>query len=265
MRDHTKAFSRLIAEIFDCPGPIYEFGSYQVEGQEDYADLRAMFPGKPFVGCDMRPGLGVDRVEDVTDVQLPDETAGTILCIETFEHVFEVRRAFDEVYRLLKPGGMFIITSPLNFRIHAYPDDYWRMTPSCLRRLMSPYEAKVVGFQGYHKFPHTVMAIGAKTPIPLDFADRANQFTAAYQVWLDQSELSRPWQVRAREKIARMHRSKGERYHVDAYYKTEFILDLPPEEYEPSHRSSVNHVHAGQSGVIHPPHARPVRWHQPTA
>ncbi len=40
------------------------------------------------------------------------ESAGTVLCIETFEHVFEVRRAFDEVFRMLKPGGLFVITSP---------------------------------------------------------------------------------------------------------------------------------------------------------
>ena len=62
-----------------------------------------------------------------------------MLCIETFEHVFEVRRAFDEVFRILKPGGLFVITSPLNFRIHGYPDDYWRMTPNCLRRMLEPY------------------------------------------------------------------------------------------------------------------------------
>ena len=92
MRDHNKAFCRLVTEAFDCPGPIYEFGSYQVEGQVDYADLRGLFPGRDFIGCDMRPGPGVDRVEDVSAISLGDGTAGTVLCIETFEHVFEVRK-----------------------------------------------------------------------------------------------------------------------------------------------------------------------------
>ena len=46
MRDHNKAFCSLVAETFDCPGPIFEFGSYQVEGQEGYANLRELFPGK---------------------------------------------------------------------------------------------------------------------------------------------------------------------------------------------------------------------------
>ena len=93
MRDHNKAFCRLVAETFNCPGPIVEFGAYQVEGQVGFADLRSLFPGKPFLGCDMRSGPGVDRVEDVSAMTLGDESAGTIICLETFEHVFEVRRA----------------------------------------------------------------------------------------------------------------------------------------------------------------------------
>ncbi len=166
MRDHNKAFVRAAAQAFDCPGPVFEFGSYQVEGQLDYADLRSLFPGKDYVGCDMRPGPGVDRVEDVSAISLPDGAAGTILCVETFEHVFEVRRAFDEVFRVLKPGGVFIITSPLNFRIHGYPDDYWRMTPSCLRRMLGHYDGRVTGYQGHVKFPHSVMGVGVKAAAP---------------------------------------------------------------------------------------------------
>ena len=95
------------------PGPVFEFGSYQVEGQEGYANLRELFVGRTYVGCDMRPGPGVDRVEDVTAIGLPDGSAGTVLCIETFEHVFEVQKAFTEVFRLLQPGGVFVITTPL--------------------------------------------------------------------------------------------------------------------------------------------------------
>src|SRR4029077_8187102 len=183
MRDHNKAFCRLVAETFDCPAPVYEFGAFQVEGQEGYANLRGMFPGKAYVGGDRRRGPGVDRVEDVSSISLPDGSAGTVLCIETFEHVFEVRRAFDEVFRVLKPGGMFVITSPLNFRIHGYPDDYWRMTPQCLRRMLAPYAARLTGYQGYHKFPHSVMGLGVKAPAPADFVARVDALVRAYRGW----------------------------------------------------------------------------------
>ncbi len=227
MRDHNKTFCRLAAESFDCPGPIYEFGSYQVEGQLDYADLRGLFPGKPYVGCDMRPGPGVDRVEDVTAINLPDRSAGTILAIETFEHVFSVQRGFDEVFRVLKPGGICVITSPLNFRIHAYPDDYWRMTPSCLRRLLEPYAARLTGFQGYHKFPHSVMGLGVKDPVPSDFRQRAERLVRLYNDWLRQEESRLPLYEKMRRSFAQVYRSRGERYQVAGYYKADFTIDLP--------------------------------------
>ena len=225
MRDHNKAFCRLATEHFDCPGPVYEFGSYQVDGQVQYANLRSMFAGREYVGCDMRPGPGVDRVEDVSATTIDDGAVGTVLCIETFEHVFEVRRAFDEVFRMLKPGGIFLITSPLNFRIHAYPDDYWRMTPGCLRRMLRPYAGVVCGFQGDRSFPHTVMALAVKAPAVYDFSARAASLTDAYRAWLRRAEGELPVADKLRRRVARIYRSKGERRQVSAYYHAEFTID----------------------------------------
>jgi SAM-dependent methyltransferase len=226
MRDHNKAFCNLVAETLDCPSPVFEFGSYQVDGQEGYANLRGLFAGKSYVGCDMRPGPGVDRVEDVTAISLPDGSAGTVLCIETFEHVFAVSRAFDEVFRLLRPGGIFVITSPLNFRIHGYPDDYWRMTPNCLRRQLEPYAARLSGFQGYHAFPHTVMGVGIKAPVPLDCAGRLESLAAAYRAWLEQTEASLSLGEKLRRRTSMIYRSKGERQQLAAYYAADFNIDF---------------------------------------
>jgi SAM-dependent methyltransferase len=228
MRDHNKAFCSLVAETLDCPGPVFEFGSYQVDGQEGYANLRALFAPKSYVGCDMRPGPGVDRVEDVTAISLPDESAGTVLCIETFEHVFEVNKAFDEVFRLLKPGGIFVITSPLNFRIHGYPDDYWRMTPNCVRRQLSRYAARVTGYQGYHAFPHTVMGVGLKAPVSLDCRPRLEKLALAYQSWLDRTEASLPFNEKLRRRASMIYRSKGERRQIAGYYNADLTIDLEP-------------------------------------
>ena len=56
MRDHNKAFCRLVAETFDCPGPVFEFGSYQVEGQEGYANLRGCSPAGNTSAATCGPG-----------------------------------------------------------------------------------------------------------------------------------------------------------------------------------------------------------------
>jgi SAM-dependent methyltransferase len=226
MRDHNKAFCRLVAQGFDCPEPIVEFGSYQVEGQEGYANLRDFFPRRSYVGCDMRPGPGVDRVEDVTAISLADHSAGTVLCIETFEHVFEVAKAFDEVFRLLKPGGLFVITSPLNFRIHAYPDDYWRMTPNCLRRQLSRYAARVSGYQGHSAFPHTVMGVGIKDPNPVDAQGRLGRLVEAYQAWLRRAQVRLPIAEKFRRRVSQLYRSKGERRQIADYFVADFTIEV---------------------------------------
>jgi SAM-dependent methyltransferase len=228
VRAHNRAFCQEAAEALDCPGPVYEFGSYQVEGQEEYADLRSLFPGKLYVGCDMRPGPGVERIEDVSALGLADCSAGTVLCVETFEHVFEVRRAFDEVFRVLRPGGVFVITSPFHFRIHAYPDDYWRMTPSCLRRMLAPYGGRITGYQGHPKTPHTVMALAVKAPAPADFESRARGLIRGYNAWLDATRCALPWRERARRALALAYRSRGERLQVASYYSAEFVVDAEP-------------------------------------
>jgi SAM-dependent methyltransferase len=226
VRDHNHAFCQIATECFDIRGPVYEFGSYQVDGQEAIADLRDCFPDRTYVGCDLRPGPGVDRVLDVTRIALPDSAVGAVLAFETFEHVYEIDRAFREVFRVLRPGGMFLITCPFHFRIHAFPDDYWRMTPSCLRRMLSGYGARIVGFQGYSSCPHTVMGLAVKAPTPRDFAMRAAAFTSAYQAWANERRQAEPWARRAWNRLRTVYRSKGERRRITDYYRAQFVVDL---------------------------------------
>ena len=230
MRDHNKAFCRLVAETFDCPGPVYEFGSYQVEGQDDYAEPpRACSPASRTSAATCGPGPGVDRVEDVSAISLADGSAGTVLCIETFEHVFEVRRAFDEVFRVLKPGGLFVITSPLNFRIHGYPDDYWRMTPNCLRRMMAPYDGAADRLPGPPHVPALGHGAWASRPRPRPTSPRRADALVAGLPATGSREAEASLPARARSSGAgcrQLYRSKGERYQVAGYYTADFTIDV---------------------------------------
>ena len=228
MRDNTKDFCRVVAGSLACPGPVHEFGSFQTAGQLDFADLRGFFPGRSYVGSDLRAGPGVDLVEDVSALDCPDGSIGTALAIETFEHVFEIRRAFDEVFRVLQPGGIFVVTLPLNFRIHGYPDDYWRMTPSCLRRMLDPYAASLVVAQGYAKFPHTILAVAIKSPAPVDVAERLARVVKAFAEALQREEADLPWRWKIRRRLRRIYRSKLERRRLSDHYRATFQLDHRP-------------------------------------
>lgn len=228
MRANIRAFVAAAAECFEMPGPIFEFGSYVVAGQESIGDLRDLFPGRRYVGCDMREGPGVDRIEDLGQLTLPDDSIPSILCVETLEHVFEVRRAVDELMRVLAPGGVVLLSTPLNFHLHDFPGDYWRLTPSCLERLLHPLGATIIGRQGVESFPHTVFAVGCKDPVPESFAAHVGRFPAAFQRRLRALEAAEPAWKKFKRRYLSALRSKGERRRERAYYETQFTAWLKP-------------------------------------
>ncbi len=105
MNKFLRGIALAVVEAFDLPSPIMEIGSYQVVGQEELINLRSLFPNADYLGADIREGPGVDLVADVEDLPQPDGSVGTIIALNTFEHVKRFWRGFDEVHRVLRPDG----------------------------------------------------------------------------------------------------------------------------------------------------------------
>jgi SAM-dependent methyltransferase len=159
MNHFLHGVARATAEAFDLPGPVLEVGSYQVAGQEAIADLRPLFPGKPYLGIDRRPGPGVDRTADVEALPLEDAWAGTVVAMNAFEHVPRFWRGFAEVARVLRPDGVLLVSCPFYFHVHDYPSDYWRFTPAAVDLLLEDFPARVLGRQGPRRRPLHVWAV----------------------------------------------------------------------------------------------------------
>jgi SAM-dependent methyltransferase len=176
MNRFINGLARAVAETLDCPGPILEIGSFQVAGQEHLAQLRGFFSGKEYLGVDCRPGPGVDCVADVEALPQKRASVGTVIALNTFEHVPHFWKGFAEVQRVLRPDGLFLVSCPFYFHLHSYPCDYWRFTPEALKLLLSDFPNKVVGWQGPDKRPANVwaLALGPKHP-PLT-PDRYSRF-----------------------------------------------------------------------------------------
>jgi SAM-dependent methyltransferase len=166
MNAFLRGMVRAVAETFPLPEPILEIGSYQVAGQEGIADLRSLFPGCEYVGLDVRPGPGVDVIGDVEQLPLPDASVGSVLAICTFEHVQRFWKGFDEIYRVLRPGGAVLVACPFYFYIHQYPSDYWRFTPNSLEMLLEPYPSRIVGWHGPAKRPANVWSLAFREGRP---------------------------------------------------------------------------------------------------
>lgn len=165
-------------------GPIHEFGSLQVPGQEGFANLRPLFPGFEYAGSDMREGPGVDMLLNLHDIDLPAGSVGTVLSMDTMEHVEDPRRALEEIRRVLKPDGIAVISSVMCFPIHDYPYDYWRFTPEAFKSILKPFSNSFVGYAGNRDFPHTVVGIGfcGESP-PLA------GFEASYREWQEANSV----------------------------------------------------------------------------
>ena len=174
MREHIKQIIEVISKDINLLEPIVELGALQVEGQIGYADLRPFFPGKSYIGCDFRRGPGVDRIEDPeTGFSFEDRTVGTLLCCDTFEHIFDIFKTVREIERVLVPGGILVTASVMYWPIHSYPYDYWRFTPECFRRLLDNFTDTLIVSLGDEKFPHTVFGMARKGEhFPLELRDR---------------------------------------------------------------------------------------------
>ncbi len=66
----------------------------------------------------------IDLVSDITAIPAPDASFDAILCSEVLEHVPEPTHALDEFARLLKPGGVMILTAPFASIVHMAPYHY---------------------------------------------------------------------------------------------------------------------------------------------
>lgn len=180
MRKSVKEFVEACAGAADFAEPVYEFGSYQVEGQAGFADLRPIFPGREYVGCDRREGRGVDRVLDLHDLDLAGASAGSVLCLDTLEHVEFPRRAVAGMRRVLRPGGIMVISSTMYFPVHEHPHDYWRFTPEGFASLLGDFEWSLVESAGWDNFPALVVGVACRGEPP---AGDASRLAAAVAAW----------------------------------------------------------------------------------
>lgn len=88
------------------------------------------------------PDYHPDLVGDIHALPFPDNSIDAIICISVLEHVENPIKAFEEMYRVLKPGGYCFIYVPFLYYYHAekgYYADYWRFTKDVLMLLSKPF------------------------------------------------------------------------------------------------------------------------------
>jgi len=73
---------------------------------------------------------------DVCNGPLAPERFDLVIAEQVFEHVLRPDLAAANVYRMLRPGGVFVISTPFLLKIHGHPWDLHRWTEHGMRQLL---------------------------------------------------------------------------------------------------------------------------------
>ncbi len=79
------------------------------------------------VNIDHESGPGVDLQMDISQVPMPfaDNSVDSVLCSHVLEHVLDWEKVVIDVYRMMKPGGVFELRVPYGFAPRAWHRAYF--------------------------------------------------------------------------------------------------------------------------------------------
>jgi SAM-dependent methyltransferase len=120
----------------DIHGHVLEFGD------EVYAQR---FGGDRVARADVLDPFGANPqttiVGDLADApHIPSNTFDCVICTQVLQYLYELRAAVATLHRILKPGGVILVTAPgVAHRIYRADmdkyGDYWRFTSLSMQRL----------------------------------------------------------------------------------------------------------------------------------
>jgi SAM-dependent methyltransferase len=96
------------------------------------SDVLHAVPGNPLATI-------VGRLD--TGEGIPTEAFDCVILTQTMHVIFDIRAAVKNLRKMLKPGGVALVSIPCISQVSAYDadqwGDYWRMTPAAVKKLFA--------------------------------------------------------------------------------------------------------------------------------
>jgi SAM-dependent methyltransferase len=165
MHDKVIQYVKTIVQNNKIIGPVIDLGGLLADEQEkQYGGvIRRIFSGFDYFTFDMRSDA--DFVGDVHNTKLVSESFGTVLSLETLEHVEYPQIVVNEIYRILKPGGIAILSTLMCWEEHRCPKDFWRFLPDGILHLFTQakfWSIEVETFGKRGDSPSGIFVVGRK-------------------------------------------------------------------------------------------------------
>ena len=135
-------FVKSCMDIDEWPGPVIELGA----GKES-RKYQEYFKGYEYITLDHKqePDGSINVVADILNMpQVGSGRYGVVLLCEVLEHLCNPFKAFQEIVRILRPGGLFICTTVSAWPLHKHPFDFWRFMPDGLNYLCAESGLRVI-------------------------------------------------------------------------------------------------------------------------
>jgi SAM-dependent methyltransferase len=167
-------------------------------GIEPYREIIGKYCAE-YIGLDRPDTLhGLKKVDVAGDgLALPfgNESFDSVVSFQVMEHVTDPRLFLSEAFRVMKPGGTALLTTPFMWGEHEQPHDYFRYTRYGLRYLAENAGFEVISIEpgtGYWsmatlRFNYWLNRLGKGPLRYLLMPIWLNQFLA---LWLDRVDRS---------------------------------------------------------------------------
>lgn len=150
-----KIFESKLLWLLEDSTTILDVGTSQRFAKE-LRQYESWFNAKEYFAAGFNPDLSYgdyncDMHQDIERLSLENDSIDAIICLEVLEHVKNPTKAIAEMFRVLKPGGKILLTTPFLLAYHgktkdslldhshgSYPD-FWRFTHEGLELLFSRF------------------------------------------------------------------------------------------------------------------------------